>query len=112
MRTLAALVLLASAAVAAACPWWGRRCPPPVVYYYPPCPPPVYYSPAPPLRLVEEKPAEPEKKPVVAKEDVVPDGWCHIRGRAVYDGNPVPVRKLIPNSVGAYTEDWVVHPTN
>jgi hypothetical protein len=44
--------------------------------------------------------------------ETAPDGWCHIRGRVVYDGNPIPVRKLIPKSKGAYTEDWVVNPTN
>src|SRR4051812_46846290 len=110
MRTVVALLLLVSAANA--CPWWGRCGPPrPVVY---PCyPPPVYYSlpvPPPVIRVVEVPPA-PEGKPVV-KEDEAPDGWCHVRGRVVYDGDPIPVQKEIPNSGGAYTEDWVVNPKN
>jgi hypothetical protein len=118
MRTFIALALLGCASVADACPWTRPYCPPgpvvvypcypPPVYYYPPCPPPV-------VRIVEAKPPEPETKPAVTKaptEDVAPDGWCHIRGRVVYDGDPIPVQKLIPRSGGAYTEDWVVNPTN
>ena len=62
------------------------------------------------VRIVEETPSPPEK--VTAIEDVAPDGWCHVRGRVVYDGNEIPVRKLIPGSGGAYTEDWVVNATN
>src|SRR5262245_12098812 len=108
MRPLAALVLLGSlVGSSAACPWWGRGGPP--VYCYPPCPPPV-------VRIVEVRPAEPEKKPAAVtkamSEEVAPDGWCHLRGRIVYDGDPIPKQKEIPKSGGAYTEDWVVNPTN
>jgi hypothetical protein len=101
MRAVATLLLLAS--VATACPWARRCCPPGPVVVYPYCPPPV-------VRVVEEQSPRPEK--VTATEDVAPDGWCHIRGRVVYDGNKIPVQKLIPGSGGAYTEDWVVNPTN
>jgi len=101
MRIAVALALLASAAVADACPWTRHYCPPGPVVVYPYCPPPV-------VRFVESKPPE----PVAAKEDVAPDGWCHIRGRVVYDGDKPPVQKLIPNSGGAYTEDWVVNASN
>jgi hypothetical protein len=103
MRTVVVIALLASAAVADACPWTRHYCPPGPVIVYPYCPPPV-------VRFVEAKP--PETKPAVVKEDVAPDGWCHIRGRVVYDGDPLPVQKLIPRSGGAYTEDWVVNATN
>lgn len=107
----AAVLIAVIAAPAAACPWWGRSCPPRPVVVYPDCPPPVIYyypqCPAPVVRVVEAKPAEPARDPNDA-----PDGWCHIRGRVVYDGDPLPVRKPIPNSNGAYTENWVVNPTN
>ena len=119
-RVIGALVLVAAlAGVGRACPWWGcggppvvvypHYCPPPV-YYYPPCPPPVVRLL--PARPVEAQPVDPKKAPEVVKEDVAPDGWSHVRGRVVYDGGPLPVRKLIPQSGGAYTEDWVVNPTN
>jgi hypothetical protein len=98
MRTTTALLLLAIAAPADACPWWGRCCRPrPVIFH---CPPPV-------VRVVEVRPAEPVKDP-----DAAPDGWCHVRGRVVYVGSPVPVRKPIPKSGGAFTEEWVVNGTN
>jgi plastocyanin len=99
------VLLVSAATVADACPWARRCCyPPPVYYYYPQCPPPVVVR-------VAEAPA-PEKKVDAAKADVAPDGWCHIRGRIVYDGTEIPKRKEIPKSNGAYTEDWVVNPTN
>jgi hypothetical protein len=104
MRVPATLILFALVSPAAACPWWGRCCPRPV-YYYPPAPPAV-------ARVVEAPLPETVKTPAVANEDVAPDGWCHIRGRVVYDGDPIPQQKLIPKSSGAYTEDWVVNATN
>jgi hypothetical protein len=103
MRSLATLGLLAFAGVTTACPWWGRCCPRPV-YCYPPAPPAV-------VRVVEAPPPVTVKTPEVANEDVAPDGWCHIRGRVVYDGDPIPRQKLIPKSGGAFTEDWVVNAT-
>jgi hypothetical protein len=106
MRPVAILTLLVTAAIAAACPW-GRRCcaPPPVYYYYPLYPPPV---------IAESPPPAPEPKPAVkvVQEDVAPPGWCHIRGRIVFDGDPVPEQKEIPKDGGAVTENWVVNPKN
>lgn len=37
-----------------------------------------------------------------------PDGWCHLRGRVVYNGDSVPKRAAIPGAGGALSEDWVV----
>jgi hypothetical protein len=37
-----------------------------------------------------------------------PDGWCHIRGRVVYDGDAAPKRVAIAGAGGVLTEDWVV----
>ncbi|HEX3149600.1 MAG TPA: hypothetical protein VHR66_16110 [Gemmataceae bacterium] len=94
--TLTVLSLLAGSADA--CPWTFRCCRPrPVVV----CPQPVESMP-----VVEEKKPEPERK------DLAPDGWCHIHGRIVLDGEPIPKQKLIPMSGGAYTENWVVNATN
>jgi hypothetical protein len=56
-------------------------------------------------------------------EDEAPDGWCHIKGRIVWDttAGPAPVRKPIKATkdqhVAAkdgdfYTEDWVVNQGN
>jgi hypothetical protein len=104
MRSLASLGLLAFAGVSTACPWWSRCCPRPA-YYYPPCSPSV-------VRVVEAPPPEPVKKPEVAKKDAAPDGWCHIHGRVVFDGDPIPKQAVIPKSGGAYTEDWVVNGNN
>jgi hypothetical protein len=107
MRLVAALVLVVLAGTTDACPRMARYCPPGPVVVYSYCPPPVYFSP--PVKVVrvsEAKPADP------VKEDVAPDGWCHVRGRVVFDGDPIPKQKLIPKSGGAYTEDWVVNPTN
>jgi hypothetical protein len=108
MRPVAALALLVSlASLADACPRIFRCGPPGPVVVYPYCPPPVYYSPpVEVVRVPEARPADP------VKEDVAPDGWCHIRGRVVFDGDPIPKQKLIPKSGGAYTEDWVVNPAN
>ncbi len=39
-----------------------------------------------------------------------PVKWSTIRGRLVFDGDPIPVRKAIPKGAGAMTEDWIVHP--
>jgi len=64
------------------------------------------------IRIVEVKPVEVVQQPTVRKEDVAPEGWCHIKGRVVFEGDPIPRQKEIPNSRGAYTEDWVVHPEN
>jgi hypothetical protein len=41
-----------------------------------------------------------------------PDGWCHLRGRVVFDGARVPERAEIPKAGGARWEDWVVDPAN
>jgi hypothetical protein len=109
MRPVAVLALvLVLPNFSPACPWWGRCRSPRPVAVYPDCPPPVvyYYPPAEAVRVPGPKPVEP------VREDVAPDGWCHIRGRVVYDGDPIPKQKPIPKSGGAYTEDWVVNPTN
>lgn len=50
-------------------------------------------------------------KPVglaVPDGETAPDGWCHVRGRVVYGGDPIPKRAAIPGAGGALTEDWVV----
>jgi hypothetical protein len=63
-----------------------------------------------------------ETKTEVAN-DGAPDGWCHIKGRIIWDkaAGPVPVRMPIEankdKDVAAMdgellTEDWVVHPSN
>ena len=39
-----------------------------------------------------------------------PVKWSTVRGRVVFDGDPIPVRKPIPKGAGALTEDWIVHP--
>lgn len=44
------------------------------------------------------------------KDSDGPVKWSAIRGRAVFDGGPIPARKAIPKGAGAMTEDWVVHP--
>lgn len=105
MRAPATLILFAFVGSAAACPWFGRCCPRPLSYTCPPAPPVV-------VRVVEVPPPALQNKPEVAKDDDAPDGWCHIRGRVVYDGDPIPQQKFIPKSGGAYTEEWVVNATS
>lgn len=61
-----------------------------------------------PIQIVEPvKPAA-----VVLKEGEAPEGWCHIKGRVVFEGDPIPEQKEIPRSGGAYTEEWVVNKSN
>jgi hypothetical protein len=114
-RSAAAFALLAvSVGVGGACPRWGRCGPPPAVVVYPYCPPPgYYYAPCPPpvIRVQPLTPSPETKTEAVNPEDA-PDRRSHVRGRVVYGGDPLPVQKLIPKSGGAYTEDWVVNPTN
>src|SRR5436309_13591035 len=97
MRQVAAPALVVLAGTTDACPRMLRGCPPGPVVVYPYCPPPVYYSPpVEVVRVPEAMPAEP------VTEDLAPDGWCHIRGRVVFDGDPIPKQKPIPKSGGAY----------
>lgn len=101
LATLALLPLLANA-----CPPWARYGPPPPWAGYPP----IGH-----VQVVDTKPE-------VAKDNA-PDGWCHIKGRIIWDkaAGPIPVRMPIEatkdKDVAAMdgellTEDWVVHPTN
>src|SRR5438477_11180670 len=91
-----------------ACPPSIRHSPPPPVVYYQPCPPPgyVFYPPCyrgpsccwnrhPPVqyvRIVEAAPVE-----IAKDKDEAPDGWCHIRGRIIWDkaAGDAPVRQPI-----------------
>ena len=52
-----------------------------------------------------------------------PDGWCHIKGRIIWDkaAGPAPVRAPIKATKDQdvaemdsdfFTEDWVIHPSN
>jgi hypothetical protein len=89
---LLALVLLVPT-VADACPFFSRcRRPRPVVYYLPPCPAPTPAA-----------PAQPAEEPVK---------WSAVRGRVVFEGDPIPKQTPIRGANGAYTEDWVVNPAN
>ncbi|MBO0699730.1 MAG: hypothetical protein J2P46_15140 [Zavarzinella sp.] len=112
MRAAASLCfLLSPAAAVIACPWTRHACYPCPVIVVPACyPPPVYYPLCPPAIRVTEPPVPESPKAPVVREDVAPEGWCHIRGRVVFDGDPVPKQAVIPNARGALTEDWVVDP--
>jgi hypothetical protein len=122
IRVVIALVLVLlslPAGAATACPWVSRCCRPGPAAFTP-CGPPVYYyyspGPTPLIRMTDISPPAPapDPRPTVkaVSEDVAPDGWCHIRGRIVFDGDKIPERNEIPKSNGAYTEAWVVNPTN
>lgn len=67
-----------------------------------------------PAKPKSSDPKIPPAKPLAAadKDREAPEGWCHITGRVVFEGERIPERKEIPKSGGAYTEDWVVNPKN
>ena len=92
---LLALLLILPAA-ADACPLFQRCRPQPVVYYPPPCPAPPASVAVPPSAKVAEEPVK----------------WATVRGRVVFDGDPIPKQTPIRGAKGAYTEDWVVDPVN
>jgi len=113
MSRVAVLALLICLPAAA------NACPRPAQYYYPPCSVVVYRPCPPPAFAYYCQPAAPAVRDAVAKPaEKVPgkedndDRSCHITGRVVFDGDPIPVQKEIRNSNGAYTEDWVVNPDN
>ena len=109
---IAVVVLLLVPAWSEACPWTVRSCRPRPIIVYQPCPPPSpIFSIRQPVRFVPAPTQKVQKTPA-ANEDVAPNGWCHIKGRIVFEGDPIPKQRLIPKSNGAYTEDWVVDPVN
>jgi hypothetical protein len=73
------------------------------VVIYQSCPAPVVYYTRPPIETVRAPVEDP---------DAAPDGWCHIKGRIVFEGDPIPTQSEIPNSKGAYTQNWVLNPEN
>jgi hypothetical protein len=122
MVRIALTILFVLPVLADACPPWAHYGPPGRVVYYQP----VYRGPCccwsgyPPVRAIEVR--EPEI-PKVVVNDGAPDGWCHIRGRIIWDkeAGPVPVRAPIMATKDQdvahmdsdfFTEDWVVHPGN
>jgi hypothetical protein len=118
MRPVIAFALLtALTTTATACPWVRHSCPPCRVVYVHPCyPPAICYQPCPlpVIRAIAVPAPAPAKEVVqaspVAKADAAPERWCHIRGRVVFDGDPIPKQQAIPKAKGALTEDWVVDP--
>lgn len=92
LTLLAVLLILPS--VADASPLFGRWCRRPVVYVPAPCPAPIVQA-QPPVAKAEE-----------------PVKWSTIRGRVVFEGEPIPMQKFIPKASGARTEEWVVNPFN
>jgi hypothetical protein len=112
LASFAAISLLAIPSWVDACPWLSRPCRPHPVVVYQPCPPPAFAYPC--ARSAPVVPVVDAKVPgsVVVDENIAPDGWCHIKGRVVFEGDPLPKQKLIPNSKGAYTEEWVVNAAN
>jgi hypothetical protein len=129
MIRLAVTLHLFAPVLADACPPWARYSPPGPVVYYQSWPPPSYPGPCscwhgyPPVRFIQIVEAKPTEIPRVVVNDGAPDGWCHIKGRIVWDKatRPVPVRTPIKATKDQnvahmdsefFTEDWVVHPSN
>src|SRR5262245_66282791 len=94
MNRLAPTLVLLLPVFAAACPPWERaNRPGPIVNYQWTCRSPgTGWCGYPPVRVSQVVESRPE-----TVKDGAPDGWCHVKGRIIWDkaAGPIPVRTPI-----------------